>query len=754
VSFHRRIRTVYWKELIDILRDHRTLIAMIVVPIVLYPLLLLGSIQAVSYQAERFEEEEVIVGVINEAQGLALDRLIRADAAALGGEGEPEPRASARAMEALSRVGMVQGDDDDAEAGTLPRPLERYKITALGSVEAIEKHVSNRTIHLGVVFEQDVLFDAPEVTNQVRFLVDHEHARGHHAFTRVRDVFERTAERTLMQRVADANLPPTFVQPFQIEAINLAAPQSVLGQVLPLILILMTITGAIYPAIDLTAGERERGTLESLMVCPVPVFDVIAGKFLVVTTVAIMGAALNLASVGATVYFGGFSEVIAPRGGGLPLGSMVFILLCLIPFAVFMSAIMIAVCSFARTFKEAQNYVTPVILAVLIPGGLAALPTTRFDGVMLVMPVGNMVLLAREFLVGAAVPWSHVLMVLLSTTLYAAAAVAVAASIFGRESVVFADAGSFRASLDRRLIRPSIRPSVSMSLLIVAVLFPVWFFVQSSLQSGSESVAEVLAGSARLMPVLFVLLPLGLVWYWKIDWRGAFFLRAPGVGHVLGAVLMGASAWVWAHELNVLLFGLIGAPKAVVENAAALAEAIRSLPVGMVLLMIAVIPALCEEFLFRGFLFSGLTPGPGARAKSRLSARAPWRAILVSAAVFGVFHFFLFKFPVTFALGVVLAWVCWRSWSLWPGIIVHGLHNTISAMTAVYPGWQRWLGIGEPRAAQIEGGMVPGAEAVLGHLPPHVLILGAMVFLTGVILVSRSGTSTPKAYASIVADAA
>jgi len=83
VTFHRRIRTIYAKELLDIMRDHRTMIAMIVVPIVLYPLLLVGSVQAVSYQSGSMVEEEMVIGVINEAQGQALDRLIRADAAAL-----------------------------------------------------------------------------------------------------------------------------------------------------------------------------------------------------------------------------------------------------------------------------------------------------------------------------------------------------------------------------------------------------------------------------------------------------------------------------------------------------------------------------------------------------------------------------------------------------------------------------------------------------------------------------------------------
>src|SRR3990172_4772322 len=83
MRFHRRIRTIYGKELVDILRDHRTLIAMIVVPIVLYPLLMLGSVQAVSYQAAAMEEEALIVGVVNEAQRESLLHLIEADRMAL-----------------------------------------------------------------------------------------------------------------------------------------------------------------------------------------------------------------------------------------------------------------------------------------------------------------------------------------------------------------------------------------------------------------------------------------------------------------------------------------------------------------------------------------------------------------------------------------------------------------------------------------------------------------------------------------------
>ena len=697
MSFHRRIRTIYGKELVDILRDRRTLIAMIVVPIVLYPLLMLGSIQAVSYQAESMEKERLVIGVLGETQAEMLQRLIADDATAIKHEAE--------------RVGP-----DTDEAQDLPAPLDHFRLRAFITQERLKDAVRSRVIQLGVVFETEVRTGEIDWTSSIQLLPDYEDMRSAFAADQLNEMFERIGTRINMARKEGLGLPETFDKPFEITITDLSTPSSILGQILPLILILMTITGAIYPAIDLTAGERERGTLESLMVSPVPVIDLIVGKFLVVTTVAIMGAALNLGSVTATVYFGGFDKIIASTGGGIPIATMIFILLCLIPFAVLMSAIMIAVCSFARTFKEAQNYVTPVILAVLIPGGIAALPATRLEGIMLVMPVGNMVLLARDFLLGATIPAVHIVMVLLSTTLYAGAAVALAANIFGKESVVFADAGSLKSSFSRELVRPSDRPTVSMGLLVVAVLFPVWFFVQSAFSPGLyEDASGLLHATGWLMPVLFVIAPVFVLGYWKVDIRNTLSIRMPAARHLISAVLIGLTAWIPAHELNVLQQSFLGVPQAVIESAERLAETLRALPFGSVFVLIALIPAVCEELLFRGFLLNAL--GSSARK---------WTAIVVSAAVFGVFHFFLFKFAVTAALGVLLAYVCWQSRSIVPAIIAHFLHNAIGAYSAVNPAWFQRIGI--------------PAEAEWSHLPVHVLVIGGFVFLVGLLIFARRGS--------------
>ena len=684
-----RIRTIYVKELVDILRDRRTLIAMIVVPILLYPLLMLGTIQAASTQTEKLDDEEVKIVVPNRGQVDLILRWLNADAGIAWELGMEEPRPIKAKIISLAEVRK-----------------RRPKAT-------VEDLIRSRDVQLGVEIEVGNT-DAPD--NEVQYLLhsfyDPEEPRSANLHRRFAEVLERREKHETAGRLHSLGGPLIVIEPFVLEPEEVTTPGSILGQILPLILVLMTITGAIYPAIDLTAGERERGTLETLMVCPVPVVDLVVGKFLVVTTVAIMGAALNLASVSATVYFGGFESVVNAAGDeGFPLAALPLILLSLIPFAILMSAIMIAVCSFARTFKEAQNYVTPVILAVLIPGGLAALPTTRLEGVMLVMPVGNMVLLTRELLLGSGIGASTVLWVLVSTTLYAASAVAVATKVFGTESVVFSDTASLKTTFTRRLMRPSARPTLSTAGLVVAVLFPVWFYVQSGLQLGDD-LAQALRRTGILMPVFFLAGPLAVCAYFKVGIGSTFALGIPSGRFFLAAALVGLTSWAPAHELSVAQQAVLPAPEALQASNELMQQALNDMSPWLALLLLAVIPAVSEEAFFRGFLLSGL--GTAARK---------WPAIVAAGCIFGIFHYYVFKFPVTAVLGVVLGYLCWQSRSIWPAVLTHALHNTIPVSFALWPQLSSALRIEE---------VDPGA-----HLPAHLLVPTSIVCAAGLWLAWR-----------------
>jgi ABC-2 type transport system permease protein/sodium transport system permease protein len=220
-----------------------------------------------------------------------------------------------------------------------------------------------------------------------------------------------------------------------------------LAALIPLVLILMTITGAVYPAIDLTAGERERGTLEVLVAAPVPRLSLLIAKYVAVLTVAVLTALINLTVMTATLLITGLGPMIfGPGGLSLLVMAEVFGLLLL--FAAFFAAVLLALTSFARSFKEAQAYLIPLMLVSLVPGLLALLPGLKLEGTLTVAPLLNIVLLGRDLLEGQA-HLTAAAVVVVSTFLYALAALALAARIFGAEAVLYSESGGW-LSLFRR----------------------------------------------------------------------------------------------------------------------------------------------------------------------------------------------------------------------------------------------------------------------------------------------------------------
>ena len=219
-----------------------------------------------------------------------------------------------------------------------------------------------------------------------------------------------------------------------------------LAGLIPLVLVLMTITGAVYPAIDLTAGERERGTLETLMAAPIPRFWILFSKFVAVVTVAMLTAILNLLGMFATIWAFQLDKQL-----GLEifnLATMVQILLLLVLFAGFFSAVLLVVTSFAKSFKEAQVYLIPVILLSLGPGLMAMAPEMKLAGFNTVCPMVNILLLARDVITGG-VQVSSAVIVVLSTAVYGVLALCFAAKLFGSDAILYADANSLKEMVMR-----------------------------------------------------------------------------------------------------------------------------------------------------------------------------------------------------------------------------------------------------------------------------------------------------------------
>jgi sodium transport system permease protein len=256
--------------------------------------------------------------------------------------------------------------------------------------------------------------------------------------------FQSHRERIVLQRLTERNLPEKLAAPYEIRRANVVPAVRVsgnlIGMILPYIVIVMCMTGAIYPSIDLTAGEKERGTMETLLCSPVARTHLVLGKGLVVLTVSLATACLSLFSNGAALLFIKELPARSVRGGAFPLtidpSSLLAVLVMILPLAVFFSAAMLAIGLYSRSAKEANSYLQPMLICTVAPAAVAALPGVQLNYALALVPVLNVSLAGREIMSGLF-HWNYIALVFASMCLYAAAAVALAVALFKREGVLF-----------------------------------------------------------------------------------------------------------------------------------------------------------------------------------------------------------------------------------------------------------------------------------------------------------------------------
>jgi sodium transport system permease protein len=449
------------------------------------------------------------------------------------------------------------------------------------------------------------------------------------------------------------------------------------GALVPLILILMTITGAVYPAIDLTAGERERGTLEILVASPVPRFELLTAKYLSVLSVAILTALINLVCMGITLSWSGMAATLF-GDAGMSLGLLVQVLALLLLFAAFFSAVLLSLTSFARSFKEAQAYLIPLMLASLGPGVIAMLPGLKLEGVLTVLPLVNIVLMGRDLFELGVEPGTATL-VIVTTLMYALAALGLAARVFGAESVLYSEQSSW-ADLLRRPQTPQHCLAISAALWCLALMVPIQFSLFALVRSLAPMLSApllILVG-VSLQLLLFGALPGMFTYLGRVDLRRGLGLQVPRPAALLAGVLLGIS--LWPLQLRLLAETEGGLSQALEERYGTVLDSFKDgyQSVGWWILALVIVPAILEEMFFRGLLWNAL--------KSRAGALT---TIGVSSLLFGAAHVILGgalgleRLVPSTLLGLVLGVICWRSGSLWPSMIMHVLHNTILLMVGL-----------------------------------------------------------------------
>jgi len=250
------------------------------------------------------------------------------------------------------------------------------------------------------------------------------------------------------ERLTANHLPAELLKPFEVKRQNIAPPEkeagAILGGIIAYMLILMCLNGAMHPAIDLTAGEKERGTMETILSSPVSRTHLVLGKFLLVMTASLITAVLLMFSVSvssAALEKSGALNQMVDEGEPVPqlsLGpaAVASVIIMAVPLSVLFSAGLFTIALFAKSHKEAQSYIAPLMFLVVIPAVSAMLPGVELTPKLAIVPLLNVSLLCKELVTGEY-HWNFIILIFLSTCVYAAGALYLAVKMFQRESVLF-----------------------------------------------------------------------------------------------------------------------------------------------------------------------------------------------------------------------------------------------------------------------------------------------------------------------------
>lgn len=694
--------TIYRKELVEALRDRRTLFMMILLPLMLYPLLILGMSRMQEGQQAATAARASQIAVWGEVPDDLRQRLTqKGKVELLPWAGATETVRAGLTMNQLTPPPTPPLELDAAE----PPPKSR-KMPDTDWAKAAQQAILDRKADAVLIAWPGFADHAAKGELGVAsILFDSVRDNSRKARDRVSDVIRLYRVDLVRQREQKGGLAAGFATGIEIQSTNVATEQRrsgmLIGMLLPYMLIMFSAISGFYAAIDMTAGEKERGTMQTLLCAPVESLEIIGGKFLAVWTIAMIATVINLLSLAMT-----FSRVKMLPGMqmSVPPSTYLIAFLMLIPISLMINSVFLAVGAFAKDFKDGQNFMTPILLGLLVPLSVTLTPGVELNAYLAFVPMVNIALLIKGVFVGE---WSAdmLFLVLISSFCYASLALVFAAHIWEKNAVLLGGKESFRSLFDFSR-RPGARPTPGTSLLIFAVVLVAGFYVSLSLlKYGLPAVLVVTQYVCFLLPVLLLIRMKGF------DFVETLRLRAPSLKTILGAVLIGVSAWAVAGGLLVRLLPPPESLQKALEKLLMIDE--KAVPLWQVWALLALTPAICEELLFRGLIMSGFR---------RLGM---WPAILASGLLFGLAHASIYRLLPTMALGVIFGYAVWKTNSIVAGMICHALNNGLMASMARSKPLIVQMGMGDSK-----------------FVPWHIIAICTVVMAAGLWLVHSEDAST------------
>lgn len=394
----KNILMVWKKEIVNTLRDKRTVTMMVLVPLLLMPVIIIGMPMVMTSQTRQVEEASVRLAVLGSEHGPTLMEFLGRD-----------PKLD---------VVIFAAPEDALEEGEievlLTLPPDFAGQAAAGKTAAI-----------------DIAYQGSRM-------------RSEYGSSHVSSLLATWSQDLVGQRMLDLDVDQELLNPLAITYRNVAPPERMSGMfmamIVPMMLVMWALMGGMYTAIDVAAGEKERMTLEALLITPVSRFQLVMGKYMAVVATSAGAALVSLASMIASVQL--VLPILLPEvehdlmlslGGG----QIALLLAGAVLTAGWASAIQMALSVYARNFKEAQTYLSPLSIIAILPAALTQMVEVESATIYYyILPIFNAVFAFKELLMGI-IDWSHLALVGASSLVYIVLSLALTVHLFGREKVLF-----------------------------------------------------------------------------------------------------------------------------------------------------------------------------------------------------------------------------------------------------------------------------------------------------------------------------
>jgi len=392
----KNIKLIFIKELVGSIRDRRTIIAMIIVPLVFYPLLFAG----IGYFSKlgSIKSEEVNSKII-------ID----------GAEFAPQLVKSLRDYEKIEILTIednspVKLQNSDIQAILVIPPDFKYKI---------EQEEPNKLI---------LKYDDTEAKSRI-------------ARQRIDQIIEKYKDEIVIQRLSRLDLKEELLTPLILQEENIATAEKMTGSflavLLPYLIIILIFTGAMHTAVDITAGEKERGTIATLLASQISRLEIVLGKCFAVMFISFTSMVLGL--FGLTIAFLSGTSIAGGIEGvkfGISANTIFLLFLVLFPLVGLASAVLVMVGIFARNIREASSYITPIYMLTIFLGIISISQGMELTGKMFLVPVLNSSFVFKELLMGK-IYWNHILTTFSANIVIAGLALLGATRLFSKEEVLF-----------------------------------------------------------------------------------------------------------------------------------------------------------------------------------------------------------------------------------------------------------------------------------------------------------------------------